>query len=656
MMTRARTPTTIAVALSFATLIATAAAGDAAKDAVNKVNTSDSPQQGEKSPAPQKVGVLEHDPRALAGYNLINPGRKQTYLFDNEGRVVHSWTSEYNSGAAVYLRDNGHLFRPAEAANRKKEFQGPAAGGRIQEFDWDGNLVWDIEYHSDKRLPHHDAIPLPNGNALLICWEWVDEAEAIAQGRRPETVKDSHLQPDCLVEIKPTGPTSGEVVWEWRSWDHLIQDRDRNKPNHGKIADHPERFDVNYMYGEEDQASAKDGAPPAPRKNPDWMHVNAVAYNADLDQIALSSPNFREIWIIDHGTTTEEARGHTGGRWGRGGDLLYRWGNPRAYRNGSAADQRLFFQHNIQWIAKGLPGEGHLLVFNNGGGRKPEEYSSVDEFIPPTDAEGNYVHPLHAPFGPDKALWSYTAPNPKDFYSWFISGAQRLSNGNTLINSGALGVVFEVTPWNEVVWKFSNPFKRVPPPPPAGGEPPKRFASLAGPIRDALGLTAEQRQKLDEIDNQLIARLSGLLTAVEIQKLAEPNPSDDAEFSKQPAGAYLPQFNRSTPLLTQTQRLGLQALQREYSPQIAELLTDAQKTMIADRKKRQIDAAAGRSGRRPGNTLFRATRYALNHPAFLGRTLEPGKTLVELEEEFDRQKADADVSAKAAVPTPAVRK
>ena len=94
---------------------------------------------------------------------------------------------------------------PPRRTNRKPGFQGPAAGGRIQEFDWDGNLVWDFEYHSEKRLPHHDAIKLPNGNALLICWEMIDEKEAVAQGRRPETVKDSHLQPDCLVEIKPTG-------------------------------------------------------------------------------------------------------------------------------------------------------------------------------------------------------------------------------------------------------------------------------------------------------------------------------------------------------------------------------------------------------------------------------------------------------------------
>lgn len=732
MMTHLKARPAAAAILTFVAIAAVAAADDSAKDTASKTDkqaaTSEKKvEQAETPSLPEKFGVLVHDPRALPGYNLINPGRKETYLFDNEGRVVHTWTSEYSSGAAAYLLENAHLFRPAEAVNRKPGFQGPAAGGRIQEFDWDGNLVWDFEYHSEQRLPHHDAIKLPNGNALLICWERIAEEEAVANGRRPETVKDSHLQADCLVEIKPTGPTTGEIVWEWRSWDHLIQDRDKSKANYGNVSEHPELFDVNYIHGEEDQVSklmatkdgrdklralgyvgnapaaaadakdaTKNGAdkkeadqkdagkkdaekkdadkqddgkkepppddaakssspdsqkkdPPAPRKNPDWMHVNAVAYNPELDQIALSSPHFHEIWIIDHGTTTEQARGHSGGRRGKGGDILYRWGNPRAYRNGTSLDQRLFFQHNIQWIPRGLSGEGHLLVFNNGGGRKPEEFSSVDEFVPPTDRNGNYIRGKRGPFGPDKALWSYTAPNPKDFYSWFISGAQRLPNGNTLINSGAVGVVFEVTPESEVVWKFANPFKRLPPAPPPGGVPPKRFESLAGPTRDALGLTAEQRKKLDEIDTELVAKLDKLLSGDEIRKFAEPNPADDAEFSKQPAGTYLVAFNRAAPEITAAQRQELQALQKEFSPRIAGILTDAQKTMIADRKKRQLAAGAGRGGPpRQGNTLFRATRYALDHPAFAGRTLVPGKTLVEIEEEFDRQKAAQEAAAKAA--------
>jgi Arylsulfotransferase (ASST) len=636
-----------AVAVTLATVLATARDASPAKEIF--VQTAPAKKSETPEQKPEQFGVLINDPRACPGYNLINPGRKQTFLYDNAGRVVHTWTSEHTSGAAAYLLDNGHLFRPSEVVKRKPGFQGPAASGRFQEFDWDGNLVWEFEYHSEKRLPHHDAIKLPNGNLLAICWERIEEKEAVAAGRRPETVKDSHLQPDCLVEIKPTGKKTGEIVWEWRSWDHLIQDRDKTKANYGSVSQHPELFDLNFIHGEDDASKAqpkdapKKDQPRAPRKNPDWMHVNAVAYNAELDQIVLSSPAFHEIWIIDHSTTKEEAKGHSGGRWGKGGDILYRWGNPRAYQSGSSPDQRLFGQHNIQWIARGLRGEGHLLVFNNGGGRKPVEHSSVDEFVPPTDKNGNYIRPKSGPFGPDKLLWSYTAPSKKDFYSWFISGAQRLENGDTLINAGAIGVVFEVTPENETVWKFANPFRPATSAPPAASAPSKRFEAIASAPRDALGMTPDQRRKLDEIDKELIARLHKILTAEQLKSFAEPNPSDAPDLAKRPPGEYLSVFDRSTPKLTDAQRQDLRALQKDFSPRIAQILTDAQKSMLADAKKGRAAAPAGGGApRRTGNTLFRATRYALNHPAFAGRTLKPGKTLVEIQKELDKPKPNKE--------------
>jgi hypothetical protein len=562
------------------------------------------------SAAPLEVGVLLNEPRACPGYNLITPSVDTTYLFDNEGRVVHSWPSDVST-AVAYLLDNGHLFRTAAAANLEPAFQGPGKSGRFQEFDWDGNVVWDFEYHSKKRLPHHDAIKLPNGNVLMICWEMIDEEEASAQGVRPETVKDSHLQPNCLVEIEPTGPTTGEVVWEWRSWDHLIQDYDRTKPNYGEVSQHPERFDVNYVPNDQ-----------TPR-SPDWMHVNAVAYNADLDQIGLSSPTFSEIWIIDHSTTTEEARGHTGGRWGRGGDILYRWGNPATHRNGARLDRRLFFQHNIHWIANGLSGEGRLLVFNNGRGRQPVEHSSVDELEPPIDNAGNYIRRDNSPFGPEAPLWSYTSRNKSDFYSWFISGAQRLPNGNTLINSGAVGIVFEVTAEKEIVWKFSNPFSDEQP------TAPRPFQAISKEARDALALNEEQAEKLDEIDKELNNKLADDLHLKQRRVLVGPN---DVALSSVPAGEYLVAFRNDHLQLRGTQAESLRALAREFNPRIAAILTEDQKQRFEEYKEKRPTPPR----RRPRNTLFRAKRYGLEHPAFAGRTLAPGKTLVELADERER--------------------
>jgi len=206
------------------------------------------------------------------------------------------------------------------------------------------------------------------------------------------------------------------------------------------------------------QAQDKKAARRHPKHaNPDWNHTNSIAYNAQLDQIALSVLGFNEIWIIDHSTNSKHAAGHTGGKSGKGGDLLYRWGNPRAYGAGTAADQHLFAQHDVQWIQHGLKGAGNLLVFNNGRGRPDGNYSSVDEIVPPVDNNGRYMHKAKTAFGPAKPLWSYTASHKTDFYSGHVSGAQRLGNGNTLICAGESGTIFEVTPKKQVVWKYINP-------------------------------------------------------------------------------------------------------------------------------------------------------------------------------------------------------
>ena len=180
-------------------------------------------------------------------------------------------------------------------------------------------------------------------------------------------------------------------------------------------------------------------------------------YNADLDEVLVSLRNFSEIWIIDHSTMTSEAAGHTGGRRARGGDLLYRWGNPRVYRAGTAEDQRFYGQHNAHWISKGLRGAGHLLVYNNGDTRPGVKYSSVEEIVLPVDSSGRYALGPDKKYGPDRAIWSYSAPNPADFYSVNISSVQRLPNGNTLICAGAPGIIFEITPDNKVVWQYNLP-------------------------------------------------------------------------------------------------------------------------------------------------------------------------------------------------------
>src|SRR5690606_37897726 len=133
---------------------------------------------------------------------------------------------------SAYLLENGNLLRPGTLPPGEAKLGGPGDGGCIQEFTWDGEVVWDYKLSSDTIQPHHDICRLPNGNVLVIAWDKKTRDETVAAGRRPENTAD-HLLPDCILEIKPTGQTSGEIVWQWRVWDHLVQEFDKSKANYG---------------------------------------------------------------------------------------------------------------------------------------------------------------------------------------------------------------------------------------------------------------------------------------------------------------------------------------------------------------------------------------------------------------------------------------
>ena len=374
------------------------------------------------------VGLLLNTPHSFDGYTLFKPfSAGNAYLIDHAGMAVHSWEFGTSGRTTPYLLEDGSVIRV-------NNFEG------ITQQAWDGSLVWDFVYPEI----HHDIEVLPNGNVLLLAQVLYTATDAIAEGRDPDALNNGRLVSEKIVEVRPTGPTSGEIVWEWSAWDHLIQDFDPTKENYGVVSDHPEEIDINF--GEPNPVNGNDG---------DWLHANAVDYNPELDQIVISLRQFSEVWVIDHSTTTAEAASHSGGTSGMGGDLLYRWGNPQSYRAGTAEDRQLFLPHDARWITSKLPGAGNFLIFDNGNGRTPENYSSVVEITPPMDDFGNYALASGESFEPAEPVWRYS--DGPEFYSAFVSGAGRLPNGNTLITSGAQATIFEVTPDGETVWKYTNP-------------------------------------------------------------------------------------------------------------------------------------------------------------------------------------------------------
>ena len=384
----------------------------------------------------QTVGVLLSDPRSSPGFTLFAPNRSSTtWLIDEQGREVHSWVGDSNPALSVYLLGDGHLLRAAALGRPITDFNAGGAGGRVQEYDWDGALLWEYELATSQQRLHHDIERLPNGNVLVIAWELKTSAQAVAAGRNPALIQGGAVWPDSILEIAPTFPTGGTIVWEWHVWDHLVQDFDPGQANFGNVAASPELVDINFTAG-----------PPAS----DWLHVNGVDYLPTQDQIVISVHDLSEFWILDHGTTTAEAASHAGGRQGKGGDLLYRWGNPLAYRAGTSADQQLFVQHDAQWIEPGLAGEGNILLFNNGTGRPGGNHSTVDEIVTPIDGSGAYPLMPGSAFAPAAPTWTYVANPPASLYARNISGAQRLANGNTLICNGPIGTFIEVTPGRSI--------------------------------------------------------------------------------------------------------------------------------------------------------------------------------------------------------------
>ncbi|MFO7674853.1 MAG: aryl-sulfate sulfotransferase [bacterium] len=371
--------------------------------------------------------------QAYDGLTLYNPMMsRNARLITNDGQAVNTWYCNSNPAYMPYLMPDSTMWRPGvySAASLR-----PAAyGGLIERYSWDGDVIQSFTWSGANYIQHHDIQPMPNGNILVVSVDRYTRAEAQALGR--VSISGSYIWSEMIVEYDPVADS---VVWAWRVWDHLVQNVDPAKPNYGVISEYPGRLDINVG---------------AVQFQGDWIHVNAVDYWEEEDLIVFCSHYLHELYVIDHSTTTEEARGSTGGRHGRGGDFLYRWGNPQNYGRGTSEDRHFYVVHGANWIQPGLPGAGNILVFNNGD--RPgsaNDYSVVEEITPPRDSLGGFHIHSDSAFGPAEPTWFYQ--NPGAFYSNHLSGAFRMPNGNTFMIEGTSGRMTEVTAEKQVVWQYN---------------------------------------------------------------------------------------------------------------------------------------------------------------------------------------------------------
>jgi hypothetical protein len=347
------------------------------------------------------------------GYLLFGAyGGTVTALIDKDGKIVKQWDhsklTDNLNGYSCYMLPNGHLLRSAQvsAMTRKPPNAAPVQG-IIDEIDSAGKVVWTYTLFNDTFMLHHDMKPLPNGHILATCFQWYTKPQVKNAGIDTTLLKGAvgpatGLLGDRIIEIDPTAPKGKEIVWEWRIIDHVV-------PKENAVS-HPEKIS---------------GSIVAALWQNQWVHLNGLDYNPKKDLIVWSSRIFSECFVIDHSTTTEEAKGSTEGNYGKGGDILYRWGNPAHYgANGAATIDCL---HSTTWIPEGYPGAGDIMFFHN---NIQAIKSQVIEIKPPMDADGKFIYESGKPFGPTKPTWLY-APDSA-FYSRFMSSAMRMPNGHTL--------------------------------------------------------------------------------------------------------------------------------------------------------------------------------------------------------------------------------
>jgi len=388
----------------------------------NPIDEEEVEEEVEEEPNDDSIGEVEFFNSDVVedSYILVNDaGNNDVYLMDKNAELVHQWPLVNNIGNDAFLMPNGMLLAILEVNTPLITFGGK--GGKIQLIEADGTINWSFDYSSEEYIAHHDVEMLPNGNILIMVWER-KTAQEVEEAGSSLTID---VFPETIIEVNPS---TDEIVWEWHAWDHLIQDFDDTKANFGTVADNPQLINLNYSNND-------DG---------DIMHGNGIAYDADSDLIYLSINFYHEVWVIDHSTTTAEATSNSGGTYNKGGDLVYRFGNPSAYDN--TTGERLFFNNHFpNFIKDGRDGAGNMLIFvNNMNGNAQSviyelQFPANLDLQPGLDNEPTVV-------------WSFT---DEDLYSPKVSGAVRLTNGNTLITQGTAGF-WEVTPEEKIAWRFNG--------------------------------------------------------------------------------------------------------------------------------------------------------------------------------------------------------
>jgi hypothetical protein len=410
-------------------------------------------------PTVYPTGVTVYNPeKSWSGYTLFQAAGVGALLIDMSGREVQLWRGL--QGFPNKLLPGGYVLGSTGERNPRNGFQDQVD---LVQVDFEGNVVWRFDRLEQIRDPgeeprwfarqHHDYQRAGNpvgyyapgqeplvdrGNTLLLVHENVHD----------EKISSRPLLDDKIVEVN----WAGDIIWEWRPHEHF------DELGFDEPAKQALRKDPNVRAP---GAGALGG--PSSEGTGDWLHINSLSvlgpnrfYDAGdqrfhPDNLIWDAREANIIAIVDK----------------KSGKIVWKLG-PRY--DGNDAERRLGWiigQHHAHLIPQGLPGAGNLLVFDNGGWAG---YGAPNPGAPSglKTAQRDYSRVLEIDPVTLEIKWQYTPKEagfvvPLDaarFYSPFISSAQRLPNGNTLITEGSDGRIFEVTAAHEIVWEYISPYWR----------------------------------------------------------------------------------------------------------------------------------------------------------------------------------------------------
>lgn len=322
---------------------------------------------------------------------------------DMHGNIAHKWITPYPVWYAQLLKDGTLLVALRTALDIKQvpeKDDYTFMGGSFQilmEMDWNGKI---LRQYSNPGM-HHDFRKLENGNYIVLGWEKIpaDFQKKIKGGPSGTEINGNIMYGDTIFEVNPD---TKEIVWTWSAMKHMD----------------PHIEVIGALYGRSE-----------------WTHFNSldVLENGDL---MTDSRRTDSAYIIDRKT----------------GNIKWRWGG-NVYWNektnqidyhfteeGEELSPYLGGPHDCHVIPSGLPGGGNMLCYDNG------IYADRSRAVEVNIASG-------------KVLWESSGNGfiGRNSFSPFISSAQRLPNGNTLICDGGNGKFREVTKDNKVVWEYIRP-------------------------------------------------------------------------------------------------------------------------------------------------------------------------------------------------------